>query len=70
MERLLNGHGLRLHKIRPMWYDSVYVSLLSEKYKTGKSNPVTAFINGMISNLNTLFNKEKCSSLIYIISAK
>jgi 2-polyprenyl-3-methyl-5-hydroxy-6-metoxy-1,4-benzoquinol methylase len=70
MERLLNAHGLRLHKIRPMWYDSVYVSLLSEKYKTGKSNPVTAFINGMISNLNTLFNKEKCSSLIYIISAK
>jgi hypothetical protein len=70
MERLLNAHGLQLDKIRPMWYDSVYVSLLSEKYKTGKSNPGRAFINGMISNLNTLFNKEKCSSLIYIISAK
>ena len=54
METLLNTHGLKLEKIKPMWYDSVYVSLLSEKYKTGKSNPAKAFINGMLSNLEML----------------
>ena len=70
MKTLLNAHGLKLETIKPMWYDSVYVSLLSEKYKTGKSNPAKAFTNGMISNAETVFNKTKCSSLIYIASLK
>ncbi|HEU5366451.1 MAG TPA: class I SAM-dependent methyltransferase, partial [Hanamia sp.] len=54
MEILLNTHGLKLENIKPMWYDSVYVSMLSEKYKTGDSHPVKAFINGMISNLEAI----------------
>src|SRR6185312_13426 len=70
MEMLLNTHGLRVEKIKPMWYDSVYVSMLSEKYKTGDSHPVRAFINGMISNLEAVSDKTKCSSLIYIASKK
>ncbi|MEO9098762.1 MAG: class I SAM-dependent methyltransferase [Ginsengibacter sp.] len=70
MKTLLSAHGLHLESIEPMWYDSVYVSLLSEKYKTGKSNPVKAFLNGMISNSETVFQKSKCSSLIYIASRK
>jgi 2-polyprenyl-3-methyl-5-hydroxy-6-metoxy-1,4-benzoquinol methylase len=70
MKTLLKAHGLQVETIKPMWYDSVYVSLLSEKYKTGKSNAANAFFNGMISNVETLFNKTKCSSLIYIASVK
>jgi 2-polyprenyl-3-methyl-5-hydroxy-6-metoxy-1,4-benzoquinol methylase len=70
MEVLLNTHGLKIEKIKPMWYDSVYVSMLSEKYKTGDSHPVKAFINGMISNLETVSDHSKCSSLIYIASVK
>ena len=70
MEILLNAHGLKLETMLPMWYDSVYVSLLSEKYKTGKSNPVKAFMNGMISNIETLFDNKKSSSVIYIASVK
>ncbi len=70
MKTLLNAHGLKLETMKPMWYDSVYVSMLSEKYKTGKSNPPKAFINGMISNVETVFNKANCSSLIYIASRK
>lgn len=70
MEILLNAHGLNVEKIQPMWYDSVYVSMLSEKYKTGDSHPLRAFINGMISNLEAVSDKTKCSSLIYIASRK
>ncbi len=70
MATLLNAHGLQIETMKPMWYDSVYVSLLSEKYKTGKSNTVKAFFNGMISNTKTLLNKTNCSSLIYIASIK
>ncbi len=70
METLVNSHGLKIENIKPMWYDSVYVSMLSEKYKTGDSHPVKAFINGMISNLEAVSDKTKCSSLIYIISKR
>jgi 2-polyprenyl-3-methyl-5-hydroxy-6-metoxy-1,4-benzoquinol methylase len=70
MEILLNAHGLKLEKMKPMWYDSVYVSMLSEKYKTGDSHPVKAFLNGMLSNLEAVSDEKKCSSLIYIASRK
>lgn len=68
MKDLLNSYGLKVDAIRPMWYDSVYVSMLSEQYKTGKSHPLKAFINGCYSNLLTFFDKRKCSSVIYIVS--
>ncbi|MFB1041232.1 MAG: methyltransferase, partial [Polaribacter sp.] len=50
----------------PMKFDSYYVSLLSEKYKTGKSNPVKAFYRGFLSNLSAKSTTEY-SSLIYVI---
>jgi hypothetical protein len=68
MERLLKAHGLKLETMKPMWYDSVYVSMLSEKYKTGKSHAIKALVNGIVSNMETVFDKTKCSSLIYIAS--
>lgn len=68
MQDLLNRHGLKVEALKPMWYDSVYVSMLSEKYKTGDSHPIRALINGTISNLETVSDKTKCSSLIYIAS--
>ncbi|MEO8109123.1 MAG: class I SAM-dependent methyltransferase [Ginsengibacter sp.] len=68
MKELLELHGLSIDSVRPMWYDSFYVSLLSEKYKTGKSNPARAFLNGMISNSKAMLNIKKCSSVIYVAS--
>jgi 2-polyprenyl-3-methyl-5-hydroxy-6-metoxy-1,4-benzoquinol methylase len=68
IEFLLNNTGLQLATIKPMWFDSFYVSMLSEQYKGG--NIVSAFITGLISNLKALANKGKCSSVIYIIQKK
>jgi 2-polyprenyl-3-methyl-5-hydroxy-6-metoxy-1,4-benzoquinol methylase len=68
MRKLLESHGLQLQNIQPMWLDSFYVSLLSEKYRSGHENLVKGFWNGAVSNFQALFNKEKASSLIYIIS--
>jgi 2-polyprenyl-3-methyl-5-hydroxy-6-metoxy-1,4-benzoquinol methylase len=68
ISQLLLQHGLQLKAVKPMWYDSLYVSLLSEKYKTGKNNFLSALWNGLSSNWKALFNCEKCSSLIYIIT--
>ena len=66
--QLLLKHSLQLKDIKPMWYDSFYVSMLSEKYKTGKNNFLVAAWNGCVSNWKALFDKEKCSSLIYIVT--
>ena len=70
MEQLMDKHGLKIEKMKPMWYDSIYVSMLSEQYKTGTQHPVRALINGTVSNVEAIFNPQKCSSLIYIISLK
>ncbi len=68
MRALLKKHELKLRAIKPMWFDSFYVSLLSEKYKTGKQSAIKGFWNGFISNSKALSNKERCSSIIYVIS--
>ncbi len=67
MKTLLQQHNFKLKKVKPMWFDSYYVSLLSEQYITGKNNPVKAFISGFISNLHAIKNKQKTSSIIYIV---
>jgi 2-polyprenyl-3-methyl-5-hydroxy-6-metoxy-1,4-benzoquinol methylase len=67
MKTLIAEHGLTMKTILPMWFDAFYVSLLSEKYKNNKSSIISAFIQGAISNVKSLLNKEKCSSLIYVI---
>jgi 2-polyprenyl-3-methyl-5-hydroxy-6-metoxy-1,4-benzoquinol methylase len=67
MNFLANRKGFKINSIRPMWFDSFYVSMLSEQYKTGKNNFIRAVFNGLLSNLNTFFNQKKCSSIIYIL---
>jgi 2-polyprenyl-3-methyl-5-hydroxy-6-metoxy-1,4-benzoquinol methylase len=68
MKLLMKKHGLEVVKTNPMWFDSFYVSMLSEQYRSGKGNMLMAFMNGFVSNVRAFFNKEKCSSVIYIIS--
>jgi 2-polyprenyl-3-methyl-5-hydroxy-6-metoxy-1,4-benzoquinol methylase len=67
MRLLLDKHGLQLKAVKPMWFDSFYVSMLSEKYKNGKESVVKGGVIGSLSNLNAFFSKERCSSLIYVI---
>lgn len=64
---LVTQHGLRVAEIKPMWYDSFYISLLSSKYKNGKVRWPGAIWNGIKSNAKALFSREHCSSIIYVI---
>jgi 2-polyprenyl-3-methyl-5-hydroxy-6-metoxy-1,4-benzoquinol methylase len=68
IEVLVQKHGMKIIARKPMWFDAFYISLLSSKYRTGKTSWLGAGINGIRSNLKALLNKEKASSLIYIIS--
>jgi 2-polyprenyl-3-methyl-5-hydroxy-6-metoxy-1,4-benzoquinol methylase len=65
---LMEKHGLKLIGYKPMWYDSFYISMLSSKYKNGKTNLVASFFNGFRSNLKAVGNVKRCSSVIYVIS--
>jgi SAM-dependent methyltransferase len=66
MKWLLGTAGFQLKAMAPMWYDSYYISLLSEKYKTGHSSLPKGFVNGAISNMKAFSDRQRCSSLIYI----
>lgn len=66
IEKLFAEENLYLVKILPMKFDSFYVSLLSEKYKTGKMNFMKAFLIGFKSNVKAKKNFEY-SSHIYVL---
>jgi SAM-dependent methyltransferase len=67
IESLFRNHGLKLFRILPMIFDSFYVSMLSEKIKTGRPNIVRAMWNGLRSNVSALKSGKTYSSQIYLI---
>ncbi|MFC0603433.1 class I SAM-dependent methyltransferase [Winogradskyella pulchriflava] len=68
ISKLFKKHDLVLVKTLPMIFDAYYVSLLSEKYKSGFMNFFKAFWIGMRSNAKGKSTKEY-SSHIYIIKS-
>ncbi len=66
IQHLFEREKLQLVKIIPMYFDSFYVALLSEKYKNGYMNFIKAFFIGLKSNWKATKNKEY-SSHIYVI---
>jgi 2-polyprenyl-3-methyl-5-hydroxy-6-metoxy-1,4-benzoquinol methylase len=63
---LFKKENIKLITTLPMVFDAYYVSLLSEKYKSGWMNPFKAFWVGMRSNLKAKRSKEY-SSHIYVL---
>jgi len=63
---LFEKEEMKLEKVLPMKFDSFYVSLLSEKYKSGKMNFIKAFFIGLQSNWKASKHFEY-SSHIYIL---
>lgn len=69
ISKIADEHDFFLKEIKPMWFDSFYVSLLSEKYKFKKTNYLCAFWIGLLSNIKALRNGQ-FSSKIYILEQK
>ena len=66
IQSLFKKEGLQLVKVLPMKFDSFYVSLLSEKYKSGRMNFLNRLYIGLKSNW--VGNQEmEYSSHIYVI---
>lgn len=66
IDKLAIENNFKLIHIKPMYFDSFYVSLLSEEYKSGSKNIIKAFFIGFLSNCKGIFSKEY-SSHIYIL---
>jgi hypothetical protein len=64
MQLLVEKNGLKIDKAYPMWLDSFYISLLSNKHKYGRIKPINSFITGLLSNIYA-YKSRNYSSLIY-----
>jgi predicted SAM-dependent methyltransferase len=69
MKTLVEQVGFKLQETMPMKFDSFYVSMLSEKYKTGSVNLLKAFWIGLKSNLKAK-DTHSYSSTIYVFTHK
>ena len=67
IETLFKKHDLKMFKVLPMVFDSFYVSMLSEKIKTGKTNILKSLWNGLRSNMAAIKSGKTYSSQIYLI---
>jgi 2-polyprenyl-3-methyl-5-hydroxy-6-metoxy-1,4-benzoquinol methylase len=65
LQKLLSPYSFKLIETKPMKFDSFYVSMLSEKYKTGSINYLKAFFTGLKSNIKAA-KPENYSSVIYV----
>lgn len=67
MELLAAKNNFKICKTYAMWFDSTYVAMLSEQYKTSKQSFIKALFVGMLSNVKAIFNSKNCSSVIYVL---
>jgi len=71
MDHLMKSFGMIISNYKPMWFDSFYVSLLSEKYKkSGSMGMIRAVFIGLISNFKANNDNKKASSIIYEIKKR
>lgn len=69
LQDLAQKHQFSLQRIQNMPFDSFYVSLLSERIRTGRQRLLTAFWQGLKSNLKG-YSDKNMSSLIYIMQKR
>lgn len=67
MRQLMSRNQLKVYSIKPMWFDSFYVSMLSTQYQAGKVNYFNSVWQGIRSTIRTIQDPERASSLIYEI---
>jgi 2-polyprenyl-3-methyl-5-hydroxy-6-metoxy-1,4-benzoquinol methylase len=74
MHKYAEEIDMKIVEIKPMKFDSYYVSLLSENYQKPKSNSISRLLNGFkrgyISNKWAKSNDNNYSSLLFVLKKK
>lgn len=70
MQKFSEKHRFEMNGHLPMPFDAFYVSILSEKYKKSPTSFLKGMCAGAAAWLHCLSNKEKSSSIIYVLRKK
>lgn len=65
LNRLCNSNGFKITQRKGMFFDSFYISLLSERYKNNAAAPVCAILRGLESNIKAASSAAPWSSEIF-----
>jgi 2-polyprenyl-3-methyl-5-hydroxy-6-metoxy-1,4-benzoquinol methylase len=68
LTRLFQKHQMKLINTLSMPLDAFYVAMLSEKYSKNSFGFVKGVFNGVMTNLESLSDKNNSSSLIFILA--
>lgn len=69
IKNIFSPHGFLLRRTEGLKFDAFYVSLLSEKYKSGTNFSLSALWTGLLSNIKAGSSREY-SSLVYFLRKK
>jgi len=69
-EEMANKHNFEIVERKRMNFDPFYISMLSEKNKGTSLGNIIGLFKGSLFFIKSLLNKEKSSSLIYILKKK
>lgn len=61
LTRKIKSYSFKLIKIKPLFFDAIYISMISEKYKQG--NLIKGIINGFYANIHALKTKSWSSHI-------
>ena len=64
--QLMETAGFSCETIKPVFFDPFYISLLSNRYMSGSTSPLSAFISGIKTTIAGKRDIEKNSSLLYV----
>ncbi len=70
MTKFFSKHHFKIQAIIPQKLDAYYVSMLSEKYSSGKNNYFKSMLKGFQSNYLAKKTQKGYSSQIYILKAE
>lgn len=63
-------HNFKIEKTKAMYFDPFYIAMLSEKNKGTFAASLIGLIKGFLYFTQSLFDTQKCSSIIYILKKK
>ena len=65
---LAGNHGLQVTKMKRLMLDPFYNAMLSEKYRRKKMFMIRGLVIGKMAYIESLFNIEKSSSVVYFMN--
>jgi hypothetical protein len=63
LNQLLDRNGFSLLKTYPLWFDAIYISLISELYSGNRFAVFKGLFLGLYSNFRAFFNGEYSSKI-------